>query len=170
MKKVKQINRQRKNRAFRVSNTVKKYSTRPRLAVFRSNANIYAQIIDDESGKTLAAAGTRDKDLKGGVANGGNCDAATKVGENLAKKALAAGIKQVAFDRHGFKYHGRLRSLADAARKAGLDIGSDGAEKFAAKAEAKAQKKPKDNAAKASKTDKTAAKAAAGKAQSAKKK
>jgi large subunit ribosomal protein L18 len=157
MKKYKQINRQRRNRAYRVSNTVKRYSDRPRLCVFRSNAHIYAQIIDDEQGKTLAAAGTLDKDLKKVSPNGGNCDAAEKVGAALAAKALAAGITKVAFDRHGFKYHGRVKALADAARGAGLDIGSAGEakEKDGEKAATKKQK--------ASKEEKIAAKIAAGK-------
>ena len=166
MKKYKQLNRQRRNRALRVSNAVKRYSSRPRLCVFRSNANIYAQIIDDEAGKTLVSAGTLDKALKAGLANGGNCAAAEKIGEVIAQKALKAGITQVAFDRHGFKYHGRVKALADAARKAGLDIGSAGEEK--AKDTSKDDgKKPKRD--KASKEDKLAAKVAAGKAGSKKK-
>lgn len=124
MKKFKQINRQRKNRTYRVSNAVKRNSTRPRLCVFRSNKHIYAQIIDDSIGKTLVSAGTRDKDLSAEIGYGGNCSAAAKIGEAIAKKALAAEVTQVAFDRHGFKYHGRIKELADAARKAGLDIGA----------------------------------------------
>jgi large subunit ribosomal protein L18 len=164
MKKFKQINRQRRNRAFRVSNAVKRYSDRPRLCVFRSNSHIYAQIIDDEQGKTLASAGTLDKDLKKGIKNGGNCDAAEKVGSALATKALAAGITKVAFDRHGFKYHGRVKALADAARGGGLDIGSAGAPKEKQDGE----KKDAPKKAKVSKEDKVAAKAAAGKAASGK--
>ena len=155
MKKYKQINRQRRNRAFRVSNAVKRYSTRPRLCVFRSNTNIYAQIIDDAAAKTLVSASTRDKDLRSEVGIGSNCAAAEKIGEVIAKKALEVGITQVAFDRHGFKYHGRIKALADAARKAGLDIGSAGEEKV------KVEKGPKKQ--KVSKADKVAAKAAAGK-------
>jgi len=162
VKKYKQLNRQRRNRAYRVSNAVKRVSTRPRLCVFRSNTNIYVQIIDDEAGKTLVSAGTLDKALRVGIPNGGNCDGAAKVGEAIAKKALDAGIRQVAFDRHGFKYHGRLKSLADAARKAGLDIGSAGEEK-----QPKTRTAPKKD--KQSKTDKSQAKAAAGKAASKKK-
>lgn len=162
MKKYKQINRQRRNRAFRVSNAVKRYSTRPRLCVFRSNTNIYAQIIDDEQGKTLVSAGSRDKDLRGNLTGGGNCAAAEKIGQVIAEKALAAGITQVAFDRHGFKYHGRIKALADAARKAGLDIGSAGEDKVKEKSST-----PKK--AKVSKADKIAAKASAGKSGSKKK-
>lgn len=138
MKKFKKLNLQRKRRAFRVSNAVKRYSTRPRLCVFRSNKHIYAQIIDDAAGKTLCSAGTNDKALKESVGFGGNCEAAAKIGEALAKKAKEAGIEKVAFDRNGFKYHGRLKSLADAARQNGLDIGPM---PDAAELEAKAAKK-----------------------------
>lgn len=124
MKKSKKLNIQRKRRSFRVSNAVKRYSTRPRLCVFRSNKHIYAQIVDDAAGKTLCSAGTNDKDLREAVGYGGNCAAAAKVGEAIAQKAVQAGVTQVAFDRNGFKYHGRLKSLADAARQNGLDIGA----------------------------------------------
>ena len=124
MKQYKQINQRRKRRTFRVSNAVKRYSNRPRLCVFRSNKHIYAQIIDDNVGKTLVSAGTNDKDLRSEIAFGGNRDAAQKVGAAIAKKALDAGITQVAFDRHGYLYHGRVQVLADAARSAGLDIGA----------------------------------------------
>ncbi|GHT12700.1 hypothetical protein FACS1894170_07840 [Planctomycetales bacterium] len=162
MKKYQQINKQRRNRAFRVSNAVKRYSDRPRLCVFRSNANIYAQIIDDEQGKTLASASTRDKDLRSDVKNGGNCAAADKVGATIAAKALAAGVTKVAFDRHGFKYHGRVKALAEAARSAGLDIGAASvAEEKPAKSEKTEPKKPK-----ASKEAKTSAKVSEGKAAS----
>ncbi len=165
MKKYKQINRQRKNRVLRVSNAVKRYSTRPRLCVFRSNTNIYAQIIDDMNSRTLVSASTRDKSLSQAIAdngtNTGNCAAAAVVGEEIAKRALEAGIRQVAFDRHGFKYHGRIQALADAARRAGLDIGSAGEQKISTK--------PKNDSSaktKVSKADKIAAKAAAGKSAS----
>jgi large subunit ribosomal protein L18 len=131
--------------------------------VFRSNANIYAQIIDDGAGKTLVSAGTQDKTLRAELGNGGNCVAAEKIGEAIAKKALDAGIMRVAFDRHGFKYHGRVKALADAARKAGLDIGAAGEEKT--KDESKSAPKKQ----KVSKGDKLAAKAAAGKSSTNKK-
>jgi len=113
-------------RKFRVSNAVKKYSTRPRLAIFRSNKHISAQVIDDEKGITLVSASTLDKDLRGEIGYGGNCAAAARVGEAIAKKAVATGVTQVAFDRRGFKYHGRVKVLADAARDNGLDIGGKG--------------------------------------------
>lgn len=95
-------------------------SDRPRLSVFRSNRNIYAQLIDDTAGVTLVAASTQVKGLRGQLPHGGNRKAAEAVGETLAKKALDVGIKSVCFDRGPYKYHGRIKSLADAARKAGL--------------------------------------------------
>lgn len=137
MKSYQRLNNRRERRAFRVSNAVKRYSSRPRLCVFRSNKHIYAQIIDDAEGKTLAAVGTKDIDIRDKVANGGNVDAAIAVGEAIAKKALSANIMQVAFDRHGFKYHGRVKQLADSARKAGLDIGAMPTEEDLAKKAAK---------------------------------
>ena len=96
---------------------------RPRLAVFRSNNHIYAQVIDDEAQNTLCSASTLDKDLRPSLkAGGGSCDASTAVGELLAKRALVKGIEQVVFDRGGNLYHGRVKALADAARKAGLQF------------------------------------------------
>ena len=93
---------------------------RPRLCVFRSNKNISVQIIDDVNGVTLASASTLDKELKGQIEYGGNKEAAKKVGEAIAKRALDKGIDTVAFDRGGFLYHGRVKELADGAREAGL--------------------------------------------------
>jgi large subunit ribosomal protein L18 len=93
---------------------------RPRLAVFRSLNHIYAQVIDDINGSTLAAASSLDTGLKG--ATGTKTDDAKRVGQLVAERAKAAGIDQVVFDRAGFKYHGRVRSLAEAAREAGLDF------------------------------------------------
>ena len=91
---------------------------KPRLCVFRSNKNISCQIIDDVNHTTICAASSLDKDL--GISYGGNKDAAKKVGESIAKKALAKGIEEVAFDRSGFLYHGRVKELADGAREGGL--------------------------------------------------
>ena len=91
---------------------------RPRLSVFRSNKEIYAQVIDDTSGKTLASASSRDKELT--EAKGTKSELATEVGKALAKKALAAGVESVAFDRGGYQYHGRVKSLAEGAREGGL--------------------------------------------------
>jgi large subunit ribosomal protein L18 len=93
---------------------------RPRLAVFRSLHHIYAQVIDDESGRTLVAASSLEKELRGG--DGTKSAAAGVVGRLVAERAKAAGIDRVVFDRAGFRYHGRIRSLADAARAAGLDF------------------------------------------------
>ena len=93
---------------------------RPRLAVFRSLNHIYAQVIDDASGRTLAAASTVEKELKGSSST--KTEEAAVVGRLLAERAKAAGIERVVFDRAGFRYHGRVKSLADAAREAGLDF------------------------------------------------
>jgi large subunit ribosomal protein L18 len=93
---------------------------RPRLAVFRSNSHIYAQIIDDSSGRTLVAASTVEKELKGSKAT--KTEEAANVGRLVAERAKAAGVERVVFDRAGFRYHGRIKSLADAARDAGLDF------------------------------------------------
>ena len=93
---------------------------RPRLAVFRSNKHIYAQIIDDAKGITLVAASSRDADAKGDVKNGGNVAAAKAIGKLVAERAKAKGIEAVLFDRGGYIYHGRVKALADAAREAGL--------------------------------------------------
>ena len=91
-----------------------------RLSVFRSNTGIYAQIIDDDNGKTLVSASSLDKDLK--LKNGSNIEAASKVGESIAKKAKEAGITKVVFDRGGYLYHGRVKALAEAARENGLEF------------------------------------------------
>ena len=95
---------------------------RPRLAVFRSQAHIYAQVIDDDAGTTLCAASTLDKDLKEKAAKGANVAAAKAVGQLIASRAKEKGIGKVAFDRRHYKYHGRVQALADAARKAGLQF------------------------------------------------
>jgi len=97
----------------------KRASGRPRLSIHRTNQHIYAQIIDDVKGATLAAASTLDKDLKGA---GGNVEAASKVGKLIAERAKAAGVETVVFDRGGFLYHGRVKALADAARDGGLNF------------------------------------------------
>jgi large subunit ribosomal protein L18 len=95
---------------------------RPRLAVFRSSKHIYAQVVNDLVGKTLAAAGTLDKDLRASLKSGGNKAAAEAVGKALAERAKAAGVTQVSFDRRGYKFHGRVKALADAARAGGLQF------------------------------------------------
>jgi len=118
----KRLNLSRQRRTFRVSNRVKRDSTRPRLAVFRSVKHMYAQIIDDQAGRTLASASTLDKAVIEGVKGTGNKTAAEAVGRALAQRAIEAGVKQVAFDRRSCRYHGRIAALADAARKAGLEF------------------------------------------------
>ena len=95
---------------------------RPRLSVFRSHKHMYGQLIDDVVGKTICAANTQAKDIVEKVRYGGDIAAAKVVGEALAQKAQAAGIKKVVFDRGGYKYHGRVKALADAARKTGLEF------------------------------------------------
>ena len=97
-------------------------SERPRLAVFRSNNHIYAQVIDDAAQSTLCSASTVDKELRSTTATGGTCDASVAVGQLVAKRALAKGISQVVFDRGGNLYHGRVKALADAAREGGLQF------------------------------------------------
>ena len=122
MKREKQIGKQRRRRRLRVRNRIKRDSTRPRLSVFRSHTHLYAQVIDDEAGRTLVAASTIQQPARDEVKYGGNKDAAAAVGKLLAQQALDAGIKQVAFDRREYKYHGRIAALADAAREAGLEL------------------------------------------------
>ncbi len=103
----------------RIRKKVNGTQERPRLAVYRSLNHIYAQVIDDVSGKTLVAASTTEKDLKG--ATGGNIEAAQKVGQAIAERAISAGVESVVFDRGGYVYHGRVKALLDATRKAGLN-------------------------------------------------
>ena len=110
----------RLRRKLRVRKKVFGDSARPRLSVYRSLRNMYAQIIDDENGVTLVSASTLMKDVGGDGKGAGNIDAAKRVGQVLAQKALAVGIRQVRMDRDGFKYHGRVKAVADAAREAGL--------------------------------------------------
>lgn len=110
----------RKKRHFRVRRLVAGSSERPRLAVFRSNKHIVAQVIDDSTGKTVAAASTVESQFKGKAT--GNADAARQVGELLASRAKDKGVSSVVFDRGGFKYHGRVAALADAARAGGLEF------------------------------------------------
>jgi large subunit ribosomal protein L18 len=95
-------------------------SGRPRLSVHRSSKHIYAQVIDDVQGKTLAAASTMDKDFKGKLKTGADKAAAAEVGKLVAKRAAEAGVQEVVFDRGGFLFHGRIKALADAAREGGL--------------------------------------------------
>ncbi len=110
-------------RKARVRRAIRKAANgRPRLSVFRSSKQIYAQVIDDERGHTVAAASTLEKDLKGNLKTGADVAAAKEVGRLVAERAKAAGVTQVVFDRSGYLYHGRVKALADAAREGGLDF------------------------------------------------
>ena len=124
-------------------NRVKRDSTRPRLSVFRSHKQIYAQIIDDEAGKTLASASSVEPALRDKISYGGNAAAAAAIGEAIAKRALEAGVKQAAFDRREYKYHGRVAALADAARDAGLDLGAKAEKKVVEEKKGKGKGKEK---------------------------
>jgi large subunit ribosomal protein L18 len=113
----------RTRRTFRVRNRIKSSRTsRLRLSVFRSNRHMYAQIIDDETGRTLVSASTAEKTLFGSGKFAGNKQAAARVGEAIATRATEKGIKEVVLDRGPYKYHGRVQALAEAARKAGLEF------------------------------------------------
>ena len=108
-------------RKARVRRAIRKAANgRPRLSVFRSSKQIYAQVIDDERGTTLAAASSLEKDMRDKLKSGGNVDAAKEVGRLIAERASAAGVTSVVFDRSGYLYHGRVKALADAAREGGL--------------------------------------------------
>ncbi len=103
----------------RIRRKVQGSANRPRLAIYRSLNHIYAQVIDDEQGRTLASASTTEKDLRGGT--GGNVEAAQRVGRAIAERALSKGVESVVFDRGGYRFHGRVKALTDAAREAGLN-------------------------------------------------
>jgi large subunit ribosomal protein L18 len=129
----------------RIRRKVRGNTERPRLAIYRSLNHIYAQVIDDRLGKTLVSASTTEKDLRTGT--GGNLDAARRIGQTIAERALAKGIEQVVFDRGGYLYHGRVKALTDAARAAGLNknevVAEPEAAVPAAEAEQPAEKKSK---------------------------
>ena len=129
----------------RIRRKVKGDTEKPRLAIYRSLNHIYAQVIDDRLGKTLVSASSTEKDLRGN--SGGNLDAAKRIGAAIAERALAKGIEQVVFDRGGYLYHGRVKALTDAARKAGLNkhevVAEPEAEPAAAEAEQPAEKAEK---------------------------
>ena len=130
----------------RIRRKVKGDTERPRLAIYRSLNHIYAQVIDDRLGKTLVSASTTEKDLRGN-GTGGNLDAARRIGQVIAERALAQGIEQVVFDRGGYLYHGRIKALTDAARAAGLNkneaVAEPEAEAPPAEPEQPAEKKSK---------------------------
>lgn len=112
----------RGRRKARIRGRVHGTAARPRMSVFRTDKHIYAQLVDDDAGVTLAAASTLSPELKSRGGHGGNSEAAKAVGGLVATKAIAANIAKVVFDRNGFLYHGRVKALADGAREAGLDF------------------------------------------------
>ena len=120
----------------RIRRRVRGTQERPRLAIFRSLNHIYAQVIDDERAVTIASASTVEKDLRG--TTGGNIEAAQRVGRAIAERAIAAGVEQVVFDRGGFRFHGRVKALTDAAREAGLNKNERAEEEEAAEGGAEA--------------------------------
>jgi large subunit ribosomal protein L18 len=122
MEHAKALGRQRQRRKFRVRKHLRGTLERPRLTVCRTLRNITAQVVDDESGKTLASASTADKSLAKAVKYGGNKAAAEAIGKAIAERAAQAGIKKVRFDRGSCKYHGRVAALAEAARAGGLEF------------------------------------------------
>lgn len=144
----------------RIRKKVQGTTERPRLAVYRSINHIYAQIIDDVTGKTLAAASTAEGSFSG--KRGGNCEAAATIGKTIAERAKDAGIENVVFDRGGYVYHGRVKALIDASRVAGLNRAADAAEEPGKKAEKKAEKKKTAKPAKTAKSAKAEKKGAGG--------
>ncbi len=130
----------------RIRRKVKGDTERPRLAIYRSLNHIYAQVIDDREGQTLVSASTTEKDLR--ATSGGNLDAARRIGQVIAERAIAKGIEQVVFDRGGYLYHGRVKALTDAARAAGLNKNEAVA---AAEAEPEAEAAPEPKPEKKSK-------------------
>ena len=122
MKQQKTVNKQRWRRTNRVRKKLRGDADRPRLSVRRSNKHLYCQLIDDEAGKTIASASTRDKSLADQIGYGGNCDAAKIIGQAIAERAKAAGVTQARFDRGSYKFHGRVAELANAAREGGLEF------------------------------------------------
>jgi len=116
------ILRQRMRRRHRVRNNIRGTAERPRLSVFRTHKHIYAQVIDDSSGRTLVSASSMDRQIRESVGFGGNKQAAEAIGRAVAERAKAAGLTKVCFDRGEFRYHGRVAALAEAARAAGLEF------------------------------------------------
>ena len=130
----------------RIRRKVKGSGEKPRLAIYRSLNHIYAQVIDDNNGRTIVSASSTEKDLRGGT--GGNVDAARRIGQAIAERAIAKGIEQVVFDRGGYLYHGRIKALTDAARAAGLNKNEVVAEPEAAEEPAAEVAEPKEKKSK----------------------
>lgn len=122
MDKNKQIQKKRLRRRNHVRNKLRGSAEHPRLTIHRSLKHFSCQVVDDLAGKTIASASTRDKAVRGDIANGGNCDAAAKLGSIIAEKAKAAGVTSVKLDRGHNRYHGRVKAFADAAREGGLEL------------------------------------------------
>ena len=122
MKQQKVVNKQRWRRTNRVRKKLRGDAECPRLSVRRSNKHLYCQLIDDEAGKTIASASTRDKNLADQIGYGGNCDAAKIIGQAIAERAKEAGVTKARFDRGCYKFHGRVAELANAAREGGLEF------------------------------------------------
>lgn len=120
--RLKAASARRQRRLSRYKGTIRGTQERPRISVFRSHRNIYAQIIDDSTGRTLAAASSLDKELKGKIKHGGSKEAAKYVGELLARRAASKGIKKCVFDKRWYMYHGRVKELAEALRKNSLEF------------------------------------------------
>ena len=116
------VRKQRERRKFRVRKPLRGTSERPRLTVNRTLKHFYCQVIDDSTGRTLAAASTVEKDLRQQLKSGSNCDASVAVGKALGERAKAAGVNAVCFDRGSFKYHGRVAAFADAVRESGMQF------------------------------------------------
>src|SRR5678809_349732 len=135
----------------RIRRKVKGSTDRPRLAIYRSLNHIYAQVIDDRQGQTLVSASTTEKDLRGNT--GGNLDAARRIGQTIAERALARGIESVVFDRGGYLYHGRVKALTDAARAAGLNKNEAVAEPEAEAAPAAEAEQPTEKKSKKKKQE-----------------
>lgn len=117
---MKSVNEQRLKRHRRVRKKISGSAERPRLAVYRSNKHLYAQLVDDRDGRTIAAASSLDPELRG--ANGNSTSTATKVGQLVAERAMSKGIKAVVFDRGGYRFHGKVKALAEGAREKGLEF------------------------------------------------
>ena len=126
MAPIKTKKEQRKRRHRRVRKKLEGTEDRPRLCVFRSNRHIYCQVIDDWKGHTLTSASSLSPELEDELEHGGNVEAARKVGELIGQKCLEAGIEKVVFDRAGYKYHGRVKALAEAAREQFEEAGAEG--------------------------------------------
>jgi len=135
----------------RIRRKVKGNTERPRLAIYRSLNHIYAQVIDDRMGQTLVSASSTEKDLRAG--SGGNLDAARRIGQAIAERAIAKGIEQVVFDRGGYLYHGRIKALTDAARAAGLNKNEVVAEPEAEEPAAEVAPEPTEKKSKKKKKD-----------------